>query len=415
MAESDHLSSGEYSLHVYLQLSALLLSIGATAYEICICLEQLARLMHLPPVQALPLPNSITLSLKHEGKFQTAVERFEAKPYNAKFLTQLETEIFNKKPTKSVAEFLQQAIDLAAQPRRHWLFALLACVIQCVATCRFFGGDWSACLGTAGASLVAFLAVRYFSNTNLNLLLMETVVTFLASVVAMGFTWLWPSDTPLAMLFASIIWLVPGAVMMNSFSDLFHGFISSALHNFAKAWMILFAILLGFIPALLHVTNFDVAIAISPWKDWFWAGLASLACAYRFEAVGKLLITSFLLGAIGHGVRAVFILKWGFDPAIATFLAATGVGLAVVVLFWHNPLLLVYAATIGIIPLVPGALLLKAFYAVLHIAMQGENVSSLDVTQGLGLGVQAMVEVIALAIGGILPTTFFRWLMKAEY
>ncbi|OGT53182.1 MAG: hypothetical protein A3E84_00935 [Gammaproteobacteria bacterium RIFCSPHIGHO2_12_FULL_42_13] len=337
MAESHQLD-GDKILDIYLQLSVLLTSIGATAYEVTGCLSKLSHMIAFPLVHLSPLPNTISLSLKYENKFYTAIARFEQQPTNASLLTRIEKELFTvQKANQPLSTVFQQIMQLSQQPLRPWLCTLAACIIQCFATCRFFGGDWAASFGAGGAAFVSFATFRYFEKNKLNVLLLDSVVAFLSGVVAILIGGALLSQTPLAMLFASIIWLVPGMAMMNSFSDLFHGYISSALHNFAKAWMIIFSLLLGLIPALMQVTNLTVALAISPWQDWFWAGLALLACAYRFEAIGKLLLSSFLLGAIGHGLRAVWILQLGYDPVTATFIAALGVGIAIKLYFGITP------------------------------------------------------------------------------
>lgn len=401
-------------LALYLRLGALLLSVSASAYEVFLSFQQIAQRYSLPIASLLPFPNSLNVSFEEKNLFYSATHCFEVAPLNAGFLARVEKLLFTNKTIniEGVETLLQQILILYQHPLRHWLLGLLMCVIQCVATCKFFGGDLPACVATAFAACVSFLAFRYFNRGKLNLLLLEVMVAFLASFVAVVVNYFWPTHTALSMLFASIIWLVPGILMMDSFSDLFHGFINSALHNFTKAWMVIFALLLGLTPALLYLPTSAVAIAISPHTDWLWAGIASLACAYRFEAIGKLLGWGFFLGALGHGFRAVLVVHFAYDPVSATFLAASAVGIAVAILFWRNPLLIVYAATIGIIPLVPGAALLRAFYELLHIAMQGINTSPWQLSQGFGLMTQAIVEVMALAIGGILPTTLWRWIYQ---
>jgi uncharacterized membrane protein YjjP (DUF1212 family) len=397
-------------LSVYLRLSRTLLSVGCTAYELSLALLTFSRLSNQPKVQSLPFPNTIILSLETSNP-DTVLDRFESKPLNARLLSGIEALLLKAKPSEfHVDHFLTSVDKLFDHPLRHRWLGLLACVVQCFATARFFGGDWAACVYAGVASALSYATFLYFSERKLNFFLLEILTAFVAGGVAMGASHLWgPTQTPLAMLCASVIWCIPGILMMVSFSNLFHGFITSALNYFAKTTLVLFALLLGLTPALLAVKDLVTASAISPEIDWVWAGLASLACAYRFEAVGKLLFSSFLLGAIGHGLRAVLLLCFGFDVVTATFLGALAVGLVVALLFSQNRLLIVYAITIGIIPLVPGALLLKAFHELMSIAMMGGQISSVVLTEGIGNLFQAIMQVVFLAIGGILPTTIWQW------
>src|SRR3990167_7143861 len=165
MAESHQLD-GDKILDIYLQLSVLLTRIGATAYEGTGCLSKLSHMIAFPLVHLSPLPNTISLSLKYENKFYTAIARFEQQPTNASLLTRIEKELFTvQKANQPLSTVFQQIMQLSQQPLRPWLCTLAACIIQCFATCRFFGGDWAASFGTAGAAFISFITFRYFERS----------------------------------------------------------------------------------------------------------------------------------------------------------------------------------------------------------------------------------------------------------
>ncbi|MDP1614550.1 MAG: threonine/serine exporter family protein [Methylococcales bacterium] len=398
-------------IDIYLTLGILMQRLGTSAYALTQTFKKFEAKYDLPHAELMLNPHGLAVSIEVNNTFYSGYRRFEGQDTNIRTVAELEKWLIsaNKKTKPTVKKILQVGSIIHAP----MFFALIACIIQCTATSQFFGGDFATGIAAFFASGISFICYSYLGKNQLVLILRDFITALVAGIVGMMIGYFLGTETPLALLAASIIWLVPGLMMMNGFSDFFHAYTLSALYQFAQAVMIVSALLLGLAPVLILIQPESVSSAISPYMDWIFSGIASLACAYRFEARGKLLVISFLLGALSHGSRAVMILNFGLDVTTATLLAALLVGLSVAVLYTRTSIQLMVTsiATIGVIPLVPGAALLKSVFGLLHISTD-VNIGSADVIETLSMTITSVTQVAVLAIGGILPTTLLRWIFK---
>lgn len=398
-------------IDVYLTLGILLQRLGTSAYALTQTFKTFEEKYDLPHAELMLNPHGLAVSIEVNHTFYSGYRRFAGQDTSIRSVAELEKWLVSgNKKTKPSAKKILQVGSIVHPPM---IFALIACIIQCTATSQFFGGDLMAGIAAFCASGISFICYSYLGKNQLVLILRDFITALVAGIVGMTIGHCLGTETPLALLAASIIWLVPGLMMMNGFSDFFHAYTLSALYQFAQAAMIVSALLLGLAPVLILIQPETVSSAISPYMDWIFSGIASLTCAYRFEARGKLLIMSFLLGALGHGSRALMILNLGLDVTTATLLAALWVGCGVAILYTRMSIQLMVTsiATIGVIPLVPGAALLKSVFGLIHIATDA-NISAPQVVETLSMTITSITQVAVLAIGGILPTTLLRWVFK---
>lgn len=399
----------ERILEFYLDLGELLEVYGASAYEVTDFFSACSKKFQIPEPTILMFPQVLSISIFVDRMPYTGNRRFPMSSPNIHGLSALQSWLLAYKGTAlpTYVTMHQAASNLSRSFASKWL----ACIIQCFATCCFFGGDWKACTITLATAGVSFGGCSWLGAKDLNILLKVFLSTLLAGLVAYNLNHIFYTETPLALFSATVIWLVPGLPMMNGCSDFFHDFMIMAIHRFAEAVMVVFAILLGIMPALLYMQPETVSSAINPLIDWWWAGIASMACAYRFEGSRLHIWLGFILGALGHGSRAFLLVYFGMNATTATLCSAALIGICVTLLR-HTidaQKVLIYIVTLGIIPLVPGVALLKAVYGLVCISMTGIATATLEVTQTIGLSVMAVGQVGALAVGGILPVTLYRW------
>ncbi len=116
---------------------------------------------------------------------------------------------------------------------------------------KLFGGDYQsmciAFLGTFSGMLMVYFASKYHLNPYLRTYLASFMASFIASL---GVLLQW-GDKPHIALATSILFLVPGVPLINSFNDLFNNHILNGSVRFISGLMTVLFIGLGLITAMI--------------------------------------------------------------------------------------------------------------------------------------------------------------------
>jgi len=129
-----------------------------------------------------------------------------------------------------------------------------------------------------------------------------------------------------------------------------------------------------------------------------------------FNTPRKLLALVALEGTLTMLMRNVLMNEFGLSQAIGSFAAAAVVGISAlkVIHIVHTPNTLLIIPPI--IPLVPGVLLYRLLFAILHI----QTISAEELLQALRFGVDGMTIILAIVIGVSIPNIFIQSRIEAQ-
>ena len=134
---------------------------------------------------------------------------------------------------------------------RWTVLGLVACANA--AFCRLFGGDPVAMAIVFVATLAAFYVRQEMTSRHANHLFVFVVCSFIASMIAglAAFTWGVDTATPQIALGTSVLFLIPGVPLINSFIDLLEGYVLAGTSRLINACMLIVAIAMGLSITLL--------------------------------------------------------------------------------------------------------------------------------------------------------------------
>ncbi len=140
---------------------------------------------------------------------------------------------------------------LGSLPHYNRMIILLMVALAGASFCRIFGGSWTDMLVSFGATFAGLFirqeAVKRNFNTYLCIFFGAFTASLIASIFMRSFS---VSEHALA---TSVLFLVPGVPLINSFSDLIDGNIMNGIIRSVNGLMIAFAIALGLLMAILIV------------------------------------------------------------------------------------------------------------------------------------------------------------------
>lgn len=145
----------------------------------------------------------------------------------------------------SVGQINKEIKRLVTLPHYPRLVVLLVIGLAGASFCRLFEGAWLD-MGVTFLATVAGLFVRQESaKRRFNPYMCTLFASFVSSIVAALFV-RYAADVQEQALFASVLYLIPGVPLINSFSDLINGHIMNGIVRSVNGLIISFAIALGF-------------------------------------------------------------------------------------------------------------------------------------------------------------------------
>lgn len=281
---------------------------------------------------------------------------------------------------------------IATQPRAYNLFVTtLGVGLACASSAVLFGGGvWEYGL-TFVAAMMAFLVRDRLVHAQVSRALVTAIVAVIGSALALTLTKALGTPHPAQAMSASVLFLVPGVLMISSVADLFRGDTISGTARAVSALLTLVAIA-GGVWATLLVSRVQI--------DWTPSTLNNvpLAAALAFCSAGgfgimfdvprRALLAAALVGAIAVGCYRALLLS-DLPTGAAAFLAGATISLLAEVLSRIFRMPTSIFAIPGFLPLVPGS---AAFRTLLDFIAD-------DYTTGTANLVRTVIIVVALAAG----------------
>jgi uncharacterized membrane protein YjjP (DUF1212 family) len=140
-------------------------------------------------------------------------------------------------------------------PRYSFLSVMLFVSLSDAAFCRLFGGMYLDMGIAFVATLFAFAVRHYTMKIKFNVYLSVVFSVLTASLIAGTGTFLNEMSTNHLAFATSVLFLIPGVPLINSFSDLMDGYTTNGIVRGAHAMIIALSISLGMFVAML-IYNF---------------------------------------------------------------------------------------------------------------------------------------------------------------
>ena len=283
------------------------------------------------------------------------------------------------------------------------------------ASCALFGGGLCESLVAAIAALIGFTAHRLGMQYAFNPYACAMITGFAATLAA----WLIPAalgfETMYYALVACAIFLIPGFPIINSASDVISRYISSGMTRAIDTFLIIGGMTFGIAFAIIctgieNISDVHIQPTDAYLSQAFAAALAALGFSIMFNTPKKLLAIVALEGVLTMLIRNILMIECGLSQAVGSFAAAAVVGISAlkVIHIVHTPNTLLIIPPI--IPLVPGVLLYRLLFAILHI----QTISVEELLQALRFGVNGITIILAIVVGVSIPNIFIQKRIEAQ-
>lgn len=374
--------------------------------------------------------NGIVITINKDENSYTLSRSIKVKGINFETVSGisiLSWDVFeNKISTRRIRKILTR-IKRKIVYQKWQLYLLLS--LASVALCRLFEGDWFQCAITFISTIIGFRFLQFLRLKNYNFFFSYFLVTIISVSTIHLLASLFNLNKVEA-LAVSVLYLVPGVVLINSFIDYLEGYVEAGTSKLTHGLFIMFSIAGGYIFSnfifdegiynhiLIDLSKNQQRIAFH--REGFyplllaskllWGGLTSIGFAVLFNTPKKALWVVFLLGGIGFTIKYFLNVELGFSQLFSVFCASCFVGISGIY-FAHRTHTPPVVFTIpAVINMIPGLLSYKFTMGIIKWTMQpnGETQNVNDVIQTFNTGISAVFIVFALAFGVAFSVIVFK-------
>ena len=232
-------------------------------------------------------------------------------------------------------------------------------------------------------------------------------------------------------LVVSVLYLIPGAVMINSFIDYLEGYFESGTARLIYSLMLVLMISFGFLSSsvffnlsfvnalnVFDLSGFQLVLKETFTPQGFWiviskfifGGITSLGFALVFNTPKRALWTVFLLGSLGYLIKFILVSEFDLNLTFSIFVASCFVGISGMY-FAHRahtpPIIFMIPAVINMIP---GLLSYEFMMGMIDwiSGNSGQKPAVEDIIQTFSYGISTVFILFALAFGVAFPVVVFK-------
>ena len=299
-----------------------------------------------------------------------------------------------------------------------------------VALCMLFDGDWIQSILVYFSTLIGFYARRNMVMRHHNHL-MAFFAASTISILIIHFAGQFLNININEALIVSILYLIPGVVMINSFIDYLEGYFESGTARFIYFSMAIFMLAFGFfiadlifnLPIINSIKGFDLSglqtMVVQAYQPTGFAlhasklifgGITSLGFALIFNTSKRAMWIVFLLGALGYYIKYLLFSECDLNLIFSIFVASSFVGISGMY-FAHRahtpPIIFMIPAVINMIP---GLLSYKFMMGMINWINNdhGKKPAVEDVIATFSFGINTIFILFALAFGVAFPIIVFK-------
>jgi uncharacterized membrane protein YjjP (DUF1212 family) len=373
------------------------------------------------------------ISIYKQNKFKvlTLAKTIKTKGLNFETISEisiLSWDVFENKISIYEIKDLLKQIKAKKVYSNLQLYALVP--FASVALCMLFDGDWLQSLIVYFSTLFGYYVRRSLMLKHHN----HMVAFFIGATIStlfIHFSGVFFNIQVKEALVVSVLYLIPGAVLINAFIDYLEGYFESGTARFIYSLMLILMIAFGFftsamifdIPLMTEISAFDLSKLQIQIRDTFelqglgieiskliFGGITSLGFALMFNTPKRALWIVFLLGSVGYLIKYILFSELDVNLTLSIFVASSFVGISGMY-FAHRahtpPIIFMIPAVINMIP---GLLSYEFMVGMIDWISGDKNQkpSVEEVIQIFSYGISTVFILFALAFGVAFPVVVFK-------
>lgn len=419
-------------LNLLTEIGEMMITSGAHTARIVRNLERIAQGLGYHCELVLTY-TGIVISIYKQNKFKahTLAKTVKTKGLNFETVSEISVlswDVFENKI--SIPEIKAILKQIKAKKVYTNLQLYILAPLASVALCMLFDGDWLQSLIVYISTLFGYYARRTLMLKHHN----HMFAFFIGATISTLFIHLSGVVFNIQVkeaLVVSVLYLIPGAVMINSFIDYLEGYFESGTARFIYSLMIVLMIAFGFftstlifdLPIMKELNLFDLShlqtsirAAFVPEGLWIetskliFGGITSLGFALIFNTPKRALWTVFLLGSVGYLIKYLLFKELDINLILAIFVASSFVGISGMY-FAHRthtpPIIFMIPAVINMIP---GLISYEFMMGMIDLISgnEGQKPPVEEVIQTFSYGISTIFILFALAFGVAFPIIVFK-------
>jgi uncharacterized membrane protein YjjP (DUF1212 family) len=419
-------------LNLLTDIGEMMITSGAHTARIIRNLERIAKGLDYHSELVLTY-TGIVISVYKENKLKahTLARTVKGKGLNFETISEISVlswDVFeNKIPISEIKSMLKQIKEKKVYSDLQ-LYTLAP--FASVALCMLFDGDWLQSLIVYFSTLFGYFARRTLMLKHHN----HMVAFFIGATISTLFIHLTGVVFNIQIkeaLVVSVLYLIPGAVMINAFIDYLEGYFESGTARFIYSFMLVLMIAFGFFTSTmifdmpvvnkLFLADFSqvqihIKEAFEPQgfgieaSKLIFGGVTSLGFALMFNTPKRALWTVFILGAVGYLIKFILFKELDMNLILAIFIASSFVGISGMY-FAHRthtpPIIFMIPAVINMIP---GLISYEFMMGMIDWISndKGQKPPVEEVIQTFSYGISTVFILFALAFGVAFPVVVFK-------
>ena len=244
--------------NLLLEIASLLMVSGANTIRVNLTINRFADCLNLKS-SCFISHKSIIMTLYDENSTLscTRVKNIPAQAINFNIISEISKISWDTlSKTWTLDQIAEEIENIKNKKRYSKLFVLVAVSLAGAGFCNIFQGDYLNMTVAFISTFIGLLVFQFTHKQKFNVYMRIFLASFMASLIA-GFGVLYNIGTfPQSALATSILFLVPGVALINSFTDLLDNHIINGMVRFTSGLMTVLAIALGlFITMLIFQLN----------------------------------------------------------------------------------------------------------------------------------------------------------------
>ncbi len=245
---------------ICVRTALLLLQYGTESALIVQLTKRLGIALGMEKVECAIAPNSIILTTIIDGKCMTTVRNNPGMMINMHVVTEVQHVVILTEQHLYNWEMVRDQLDKIHPEHYNRYLVILMVGLSCAAFAHLAGGDWTISLVTFFASAIGMFVRQTIASRHFNHIIVFSITAFITSLIAgIALKFNLGNDPQIAMA-SSVLLLVPGFPLVNSFSDILKGYVSMGIGRWCVATILTFGACMGIVMALslLNVSNWGV-------------------------------------------------------------------------------------------------------------------------------------------------------------
>ena len=419
-------------LHLLTEIGEMMITSGAHTARIIRNLERIAIGLGYNCELVLTY-TGIVISVYKQNKFKahTLAKTIKTKGLNFETISEisiLSWDVFENKISIDEIKTTLKQIKARKVYTDLQLYTLVP--LASVALCMLFDGDALQGLIVYFSTLFGFFVRRNLMLKHYN----HKVAFYIGATIStlfIHFIGVFCAIQVKEALVVSILYLIPGAVMINSFIDYLEGYYESGTARILYSLMLILMVSFGFFTSAmifdLHQVQtlnlFDFSGVQKQIQQLFeshglglevtkfiFGGITSLGFALMFNTPKRALWTVFILGAFGYLIKFILNVEFDVNLTLSIFIASCFVGISGMY-FAHRahtpPIIFMIPAVINMIP---GLLSYEFMMGMIDWISggKGQKPTVEEVIQTFSYGISTVFILFALAFGVAFPVVVFK-------